>query len=110
MKCSKVDTCLYCDCVLSSRHEHDHFPIPAETGGETMFCVCINCHDIKDRIPIDGRLAGPYLNALLEDWPHLSPLTRVFMAKMMRQFCVWAAKMEDQGVRIPEHLSRSGAL
>jgi hypothetical protein len=46
-------TCGYCSSPLSSRHEHDHFPVPVRHGGEDVIPVCVNCHDLKDRINLD---------------------------------------------------------
>lgn len=44
------ESCGYCGCTLSSRHEHDHFPVPKRHGGEEVIPICLNCHDLKDRI------------------------------------------------------------
>lgn len=43
-------TCCYCGAPLSTRHEHDHFPVPKRHGGKEVYPVCINCHDLKDRL------------------------------------------------------------
>ncbi|GAA5037293.1 hypothetical protein ACFQRL_13365 [Microbacterium fluvii] len=37
---------------LSSRHEHDHFPLQWTFGGEGTVPTCVNCHDLKDRVPL----------------------------------------------------------
>lgn len=50
MACLSCTRCFYCSQSLSSRHEHDHFPIPASKGGTETVPTCINCHDLKDRI------------------------------------------------------------
>lgn len=54
---------------LSSRHEHDHFPVQWAYGGEATVPACINCHDLKDRVnlgnwPSSGAFSG--LTELLE--------------------------------------------
>jgi hypothetical protein len=46
------DACFYCGNPLSSRHEHDHFPLPKRFGGEDIVPSCLNCHDLKDRISL----------------------------------------------------------
>jgi hypothetical protein len=51
------ERCCYCDAHLSTRHEHDHMPTPARHGGTEQFPVCVNCHDLKDRLG-------------LTDWTH----------------------------------------
>jgi len=70
-------TCVYCDVHLASQHEHDHMPIPKRYGGEQTFCVCINCHALKDRTSWDD-LPSTTLVAM-SDAP---PLTRIVLAKM----------------------------
>jgi hypothetical protein len=37
---------------LSTRHEHDHFPLQWTFGGEGIVPVCVNCHDLKDRVSL----------------------------------------------------------
>jgi hypothetical protein len=61
------ERCFFCDCVLSSRHEHDHFPLPAPAGGKETVPICLNCHDLKDRIPFldwPMELVSEWLEAL----------------------------------------------
>ena len=53
-KCFDCANCFYCGRFLSPRHEHDHFPIPRRAGGEATVAVCIDCHDLKDRFPLDA--------------------------------------------------------
>lgn len=54
--------CHYCDAPLSPRHEHDHFPIPRQAQGTETVPVCLNCHDLKDRVSLDA-------------WPGISAVT-----------------------------------
>lgn len=44
--------CWYCAAPLSKRHEHDHFPTPRSAAGASVVPACLNCHDMKDRIPL----------------------------------------------------------
>jgi len=75
------DPCLYCDMPLLSAHEHDHFPIPYRHGGTQTFCVCFNCHDLKDRVAF-GKLSLDFgLKALFELWPKLTVKQRIILAK-----------------------------
>lgn len=53
MKCATCTTCFYCRGALSPRHEHDHMPIPKEARGVRTVPACVNCHDLKDRVPVD---------------------------------------------------------
>jgi hypothetical protein len=79
----KGDPCLYCDMPLLSVHEHDHFPIPYRHGGAQTFCVCHNCHDLKDRVPF-GKLSLEFgLKALFDLWPKLTPKQRITLAKII---------------------------
>ena len=66
--------CFYCENALSSRHEHDHFPVPKGCGGTATVAACINCHDLKDRVtlanwPVALAFAGvaEIVNAIPED-------------------------------------------
>src|SRR5579859_6223949 len=74
------DRCFYCDMPLSTRFEADHFPWPAQTGNTMLVPACVNCHDLKDRVPF-------------EDWPpldlvlairDLTPRSRLLVAKALR--------------------------
>lgn len=44
--------CFYCG-IMAMRGEEDHFPIPQRLGGKDVVFACINCHDLKDRLPLD---------------------------------------------------------
>lgn len=46
-------TCFYCDTGLPRRHEHDHFPVPKALAGTRTVPACMNCHELKDRTPLD---------------------------------------------------------
>lgn len=48
------DRCYYCEMYLSTRHEHDHFPLQWTFGGEGTVPVCVNCHDLKDRVSLEN--------------------------------------------------------
>lgn len=70
------ETCVYCGSGLSSRHEHDHFPIPKRHGGEEVYPVCLNCHDLKDRIRLDDW-------GFVDAWQAISdapPVVKIFYA------------------------------
>ena len=72
-------TCFYCDMPLSSRHDHDHFPVPKELGGTATVPCCINCHDLKDRQA--NHIC--HLVGWAQLWPQLSPITRITLANAM---------------------------
>lgn len=67
------ETCAYCDAPLPTRYELDHFPIPARLGGRSTLPACMNCHDLKDRTP-------------LEEWP--LDAMRLFLAVPMRAIAI----------------------
>jgi len=58
---------------LSSRHEHDHFPIQWVFGGEGIVPVCVNCHDLKDRIPVSNWPYGAAIASFEEVCETLVP-------------------------------------
>lgn len=105
-KGKKRDHCYYCD-IYSIRIEYDHFPIPQEAGGTETVPACINCHDLKDRIPLGdwdpddsiGGVAELIQKGLIEttkedppyqchdyqpQWTQLSRKARIVYAKMRR--------------------------
>lgn len=75
----KRSECAYCGAMLSSRHEHDHMPVPFRAGGVDAVPVCINCHDLKDRTDPTRWDQGAFREAL-EDAP---PLARIVIAKLL---------------------------
>lgn len=58
--------CHYCDAPLVRRHEHDHFPIPKAAGGTEMVPACMNCHEMKDRMPLEQWNPTFLVTGLLE--------------------------------------------
>lgn len=66
MACRICKQCFYCDCLLSVRHEHDHFPVPKRAGGVEIVPICLNCHDLKDRTLINNSDPGLMLRGLFE--------------------------------------------
>jgi hypothetical protein len=75
--------CIYCEVALSSRHEHDHTPVPKALGGKEAFPVCLNCHDLKDRIPTHEWPLAAFRDLLgSEGWGKTPPLVKVFVAQM----------------------------
>ena len=69
-KCFDCDDCFYCGRFLSPRHEHDHFPVPRRAGGEATVAVCIDCHDLKDRFPLEAWPASLLASTLKGSGPH----------------------------------------
>ena len=59
--------CHYCSMPLSPvrAHEHDHFPMPRHAGGRETVSACVNCHDLKDRVPIGQWDATLFVAGLL---------------------------------------------
>lgn len=69
--------CFYCETPLAPRHEHDHFPLPARAGGGDTVPTCLNCHDFKDRVPLDGWPVELVMQAFNE----AGPMGRILIAK-----------------------------
>jgi hypothetical protein len=90
-KCSKAATCVYCAMPLSKRHEHDHFPLPQRNKGTNLFCVCRNCHDLKDRVPFYKWDARFLMTAFAGLWSKANGSERIILAKMAT-LCSDAAK------------------
>lgn len=76
-KCEGCSACAYCGGLLSKRHEHDHFPVPFACGGEETIPVCLNCHDLKDRVPFSKW--SP--EAVKEVFTDMDPMTTILLAK-----------------------------
>lgn len=84
--------CHYCDAPLPRRHEHDHFPIPKAAGGEDTVPACMNCHEMKDRVPFEQWPPTFAANGLLELLGGLP--TRVLTPPELVEFvgdhrCIW---------------------
>lgn len=69
--------CCYCKAPLSTRHEHDHMPKPARHGGTETLPVCLNCHDLKDRVSVLNWTA----DAFFEAFDGLPPIALILMAR-----------------------------
>jgi hypothetical protein len=80
-----AEECLYCEQPLDEQHEHDHAPIPVRHGGDRTYCVCIGCHDMKDRIPVE-RWPKEFGQPWMEIWPALTPIQRIIFMKMCAMF------------------------
>ena len=75
-------TCVYCEEVLAPRHEHDHAPLPKRNGGTQVFCACMNCHERKDRTPLDNWPASVAVGALSGLWSKLNTDERILLMKL----------------------------
>lgn len=69
--------CFYCRMPLGGFHEHDHAPIPQRHGGIDTVPSCVNCHNLKDRLPLNNWPAELMHRAFAE----CGPLGRIFLAK-----------------------------
>ena len=79
-KCS--GPCFYCERTIIGPHEHDHFPLSFRHGGDTTVASCKDCHDAKDRVPLERWT----IDALVQVVAGLStPEARIFMAKVLNQ-------------------------
>jgi hypothetical protein len=62
-KCSCVE-CFYCGASMDDRHEHDHFPVPRVAKGTAVVSTCLDCHDLKDRIPVANWPIEAFVEAM----------------------------------------------
>jgi len=93
--CSTETRCTFCERELPARHEHDHFPVPFRAGGVEKYPICIECHDLKDRISVRNWPFGLGTDAFKE----LGPAGRIFVAKILAllyDFDAQIQRMEDQ--------------
>lgn len=77
MKPDDCEQCFYCDMPLGGFHEHDHAPIAKRHGGEDTVPTCVNCHNLKDRLPARKWPVELMVQALKE----CGPMGRIFLAK-----------------------------
>lgn len=77
--CSGCTQCVFCAVPLSPRHEHDHMPVPAAAGGRDWEPACMNCHDLKDRMPSSDWPIDAFWSA----WADAPPLSKILMAKLV---------------------------
>lgn len=63
--------CFYCEQEFQTapRHEHDHAPIPKDSGGLDIVAACITCHDLKDRRTLDRWPLEMYVLAMKDLQP-----------------------------------------
>ena len=78
MRTNCCTACFYCDAALSVRHEHDHMPLPLRHGGEQTVPICINCHDLKDRMPLESWSG----DQLVQGFQSMNPMGRLLLAKV----------------------------
>ncbi len=74
---------MYCSAPLATQHEHDHFPTPKRQGGTQTFCVCVNCHALKDRDPLGKWSAAAAFDSMAGLWSKASPAERILLGKML---------------------------
>ena len=85
------EDCFYCDRPLASRHEHDHFPIPARFGGVSKVPCCVQCHAMKDQTPM---LDWPP-DDLWQAFREMTPRARLLTAKLLAMLGQQHLPLED---------------
>lgn len=71
------EQCFYCRMPLGGFHEHDHAPTPVRHGGTDTVPACVNCHNLKDRLPASQWPVALMLQAIDE----CGPMGRIYLAK-----------------------------
>lgn len=66
-------------------------PIPKSCGGEVTYGVCLNCHDLKDRQPLNVW----NVSELFAAWAGASPISRIVIAKALRIAAEATSALED---------------
>lgn len=82
------ETCFYCYRPLARRHEHDHFPVPAEAGGTAWVPVCLTCHDLVDREDLTA--------SVLSGWASLTPEARILVARGIKMWHRYRHRLEKR--------------
>lgn len=76
----------WCSCYICGRRvksvELDHFPTPQSLGGVAMLPACRDCHDMKDRHPLDTWEPDVAFTALTGLWAKADASERMMLAKM----------------------------
>jgi len=100
------DTCYVCERYVGASGERDHFPVSHAEGGECILPICMPCHDLKDRIPLenwDGEIA---FSGLMELWAKASLEERLWIIKLFHicgmQNALIADLMQENSAEIEE--------
>jgi hypothetical protein len=106
--------CFYCGANVAKTNngyrwrgqgERDHFPIPKQCGGTMTVPICITCHDMKDRYPLETWPID-WVFAIYKDWWKLSRESRLFLGKAMR-ICAEAQQELKRAQRYRDATSRA---
>ena len=74
--------CYVCGRWVGSSGERDHFPIPHSLGGAQVFPICQPCHDLKDRITLEGWRPGEAFVQFAGLWSKADHRERLVLVKM----------------------------
>ena len=77
--------------------ERDHFPTPQSLDGKVMQDACRDCHDMKDRHPLEKWDPAFALQALSGLWAKANPQERIMLAKMFHITSQQAAMIKKWG-------------
>jgi hypothetical protein len=86
--------CFYCGRPLSTRHEHDHFPVAHHHGGTHTVPACLACHAELDRTPIEDWNPTVVFGGLMGLWAKASTSERLVLAKMIKITDALAAMLD----------------
>lgn len=76
------ERCYVCDRLVGASGERDHFPVSDSLGGTETMVICSPCHDLKDRLPMDGWAPGVAYSLLSGLWGKATTEERLVLAKM----------------------------
>jgi hypothetical protein len=82
MKPSAFERCYICDGFVGASGQRDHFPVPRSMGGRLTMVICNACHDIKDRVPLDGWDPSVSFAGLAGLWAKATTKERLVLVKM----------------------------
>lgn len=78
-----TERCFYCQNQVSPRLlEWDHFPVPQALEGTQVVPACRNCHDLKDRMNLEGWDASAAFGGLMGLWTKATTDERLVLAKL----------------------------
>lgn len=81
--------------------ERDHFPRPKSLGGTDTQDICRDCHDMKDRHPLEKWDPNAAFEALRGLWNKATASERLLLAKMFHISSQQAAviRVREAGVQ-----------
>ena len=92
--------CYVCGRWVGSSGERDHFPAPYSLGGREVLPICQPCHDLKDRITLDGWRPGEAFVQFAGLWSKADHRERLMLVKMFHIASQSVATVEELVMKV----------